>query len=319
MVSKSVTARHWSMLAALRLRDAACRFRSDVRLLSGGKVVSAKDLTDVLLFEPGEKCRVTLVVTGADEKRALAELTPLLLEATRPPDFNAAFFRAAAALELVPEAERRQDWLRVRRRLAEPDRLRLMERIRRWEASGRLRLSDRKDILLLLLYVRGRLGRLAEGICGTTRILKLLFIADQELDTGSLVRNPYRFQPYRFGPFTGAVYDDLAVLIDAGLVRREHLDEEGTPVIQCNAELDEGFASNGLTTLYRLTHKGREFARTLLEEVRSRRPNLEPGLEIVKRQFGALPLKELLRYIYTRYPEFTTESEILKRVLGKRG
>jgi len=33
--------------------------------------------------------------------------------------------------------------------------------------------------------------------------------------------------------------------------------------------------------------------------------------------FGTLPLTQLLRYVYTRYPEYTTASEIVAKVLGK--
>ena len=42
------------------------------------------------------------------------------------------------------------------------------------------------------------------------------------------MRNPYRFQPYRMGPFSAEVYDDLAVLVGAGLVRAAELEEDGT-------------------------------------------------------------------------------------------
>jgi hypothetical protein len=229
------------------------------------------------------------------------------------------FFRLARELELVSADEKQREWIRLRRLMAEPELARLQARVARFDAGARPRLQDRKDLVLLLLYVKGRFGRLAEGICGTTRILKLLFLASKELNVDALVRNPYSFQPYRYGPFTAALYNDLDMLIEAGLVRREHLDEDGVPVIQRGEEIDEGFGFNGLTTLYRLSRKGRRVAAALLELAAKKQHNIEPGLVVVKARFGSLPLLELMRYIYSRYPEYTAESEILEKVLGARG
>ncbi|OYD17262.1 hypothetical protein CH330_00550 [candidate division WOR-3 bacterium JGI_Cruoil_03_51_56] len=235
-------------------------------------------------------------------------------------DIDALFKQARKYLDhLVGQSNTDQAWKELQSRLQEPALKKMLERVRRFETgSGRLRITDRKDILALLLYVKGRYRKLGEGICGMTRILKLLFLAQEELEVDALVRNPYRFQPYKLGPFTPEVYDDLEVLRRAGLVKRETLDEDGFPVLQQDNEIDEGFKLNNLTTLYRLTAKGKRFARALLANGRKRKRNLEPGLTIIKGQFGAMPLHELLRYIYTRYPEYTTESVILEKILGKR-
>uniref|UniRef100_A0A7C4GHD6 DUF4065 domain-containing protein n=1 Tax=candidate division WOR-3 bacterium TaxID=2052148 RepID=A0A7C4GHD6_UNCW3 len=228
-----------------------------------------------------------------------------------------AFFRLCRDLELVEAGKREREWVRLRRRLAEPAVKELGRRVERFEQGrGRVRVRDRKDLILLLLHAPGRLGRLGEGIRGTTRVLKLLFVMLQELGAGRLVCNPYEFRAYRFGPFTAAVYDDLEVLRRAGLVRREQLDADGVPVVE-RERIDEGFEFNGLTTEFRLTRRGERFARALLADARRRRPDLEPGLAVLKAGLGALPLKALVRYIYERYPEFATESEILKAVLGE--
>jgi hypothetical protein len=206
-------------------------------------------------------------------------------------------------------------WRELQYRLQEPARKLLSERLAR-SATGKVRLGDRKDLLLLLLYVRGRFGKIGEGIPGTTRILKLLFIAARELNVDALVRTPYRFVPYRFGPFAPDLYSDIEVLVGCGLVKREELDESGEPVIRRDETIDEGLEYNGLTTLYRLTRKGRPFAAALLAAALRRQPNVQAGLEVVKRECGSLSLRELLRYVYSRYPEYATESEILKKVLG---
>jgi hypothetical protein len=108
----------------------------------------------------------------------------------------------------------------------------------------------------------------------------------------------------------------VAMLNQAGLVRTEQLDADGEPVIQRDESIDEGLAGNGLLTRYRLSRRGQAFARALLMSARARRPALEPGLSLLKARLGSLPLTDLLRYVYARYPEYTTESEILEKTLG---
>lgn len=227
------------------------------------------------------------------------------------------FFRLCRELQMVSPEAREREWVRLRRRLAEPAVSELALRVGRFEQGrSRVRVRDRKDLILLLLLAPGRLGRIGEGIRGTTRVMKLVFVMLEELAVGRLVRNPYQFQPYRFGPFAAAVYDDLEVLRRAGLVKRERLDEDGVPVIE-RETLDEGFEFNGLTTEYRLTKKGEKFARALLADAQRRKPDIEPGLRVLKAKLGSLPLKALVRYIYERHPQFATESEILKEILGE--
>jgi uncharacterized protein len=233
-------------------------------------------------------------------------------------DFGERYFRICRAIGLVEDEERESAWIAVRRLLSAPRIGELVRRVQRFEAGvSRLRSRDRPDLILLLLYSKGRLGRVGEPIRGTTRVLKLLFLAAKELGASNLVRPAYQFVPYRFGPFAAAVYDDLDVLIRAGLVRRTEVDEDNEPVIRADARVDERLAGNGVNVVYHLSGRGRRFAEALLRDAGRRKPGLEPGLAMLKARLGSLPLSELLRYIYTRYPEYTTESEILKKVLAR--
>uniref|UniRef100_A0A7C3EL94 Uncharacterized protein n=1 Tax=candidate division WOR-3 bacterium TaxID=2052148 RepID=A0A7C3EL94_UNCW3 len=204
---------------------------------------------------------------------------------------------------------------------------RLLRRLRRFrENPEKLRLGSRLDLLLLLLYAPGRTGRFAEPLLGMTRITKLLFIALNELKLGQLVPRPYRFVPYKLGPFAPEIYQDLELLISAGLVRAVSLEPDGTPVLSTDAKtirqllkLNSGVSRterlDAASLLFELTPQGRALARRLYQlAVRRQRP-LGPGLKILKARFGTLPLSRLLRYVYRRYPEYTTRSQIIDRIL----
>jgi hypothetical protein len=222
---------------------------------------------------------------------------------------------ARAWLDAAAAAPSDRAWRALAERRTQPALARLQARLDRWARGAAPRIADRVDLLLLLLNAPGRSGRHAEGVLGVTRLLKLLFLAGHELGADSLAPVPYAFVPYKFGPFCGAVYDDVSVLVRAGLVKRVELDEDGE--VHRADDIDEDLPQNGANVLYRLTRKGREFARALEAPARQKNRSLLPGLRVIKTQFGNLPLRDLLRYVYTRYPEYATESEILARVLGR--
>ncbi|MEO0074353.1 MAG: hypothetical protein ABIK43_06850 [candidate division WOR-3 bacterium] len=215
----------------------------------------------------------------------------------------------------------------LRRRLQQPALTAVCRRLDRFERlNSRPRLSQRSDILLLLLYLKDRLGRAATGICGITRIQKLLFLASHELGCQTAISKPYRFQPYRLGPFSAEVYDDIEGLAQAGIICRQNIDPSGMPVIQLDAGIAAGIRGlnhnlaeierlNTLSTQISLTARGERFARALAESARRKNPALLPALQALKAVWADRPLAELLTYVYKRYPGFTTESEILDRLL----
>ncbi|MCR4424140.1 MAG: hypothetical protein WHU95_07100 [candidate division WOR-3 bacterium] len=220
-------------------------------------------------------------------------------------------------------------WQKLQTRLTEKDRRTYSRRIAQLKTRpASIRLTDRKDILLLLLYLRGISGKLCEPILGITRITKLLFIAFQELALDTVIKNPYRFVPYKLGPFSPELYTDLKTLTDLGIITAHPLDPEGVPIINLDRALATFLATlnSGITATERLdavnlaftlTPQGKQIARLLAQTASRQKKNLLPGLQIVKTNFASLPLTQLLRYVYTRYPEYTTASEIVAKVLGK--
>jgi hypothetical protein len=73
---------------------------------------------------------------------------------------------------------------------------------------------------------------------------------------------------------------------------------------------------------YTITDNGIELLRDLLEKSEGRQKNqyelLRDSCTTIRRQFGSLSLKSLLRYVYDHYATYTTKSTILSRVIDVR-
>lgn len=163
----------------------------------------------------------------------------------------------------------------------------IMESTIKTKVTGNILEGPRKWILVLL-FVLG-------AIKGSTRLEKLLFLLKEEL---KVVDEPfYRFSPYLFGPFSAEALNDAKLLRDAGLI--EIIEET----------LDFSPLSDWIVVrkTYRLTEAGKEIAKHLFEELR-KRPEVREALRKIQ-QYNAMPLDELLSYVYKRYPEFKREEE----------
>lgn len=199
---------------------------------------------------------------------------------------------------------------------------------KRGSAMGQI---SRKDVILLLLGV-GEGVEGAEGINGITRLQKLLFLVEQEENIRT-ADNGFEFIPYKAGPYSSKLYDDLEFLENLGLltseVAGEATDEEAVEVDLSFEELMgectdtvEGTPSDALTTAdvyeehrYRLTEDGKDRVEKLLQ-----RGDYEPvvnGIRKIKSRFGGYSLNDLLYYVYTKYGEMTTESEIKDKILRR--
>jgi uncharacterized protein YwgA len=145
---------------------------------------------------------------------------------------------------------------------------------------------DRVLNLLLLLYADN--GR---KIVGRTRIEKLTFLVQKEIVEKQNIRvsdQDYSFKPWKFGPYTTEVIDDLEMLKEWGLVSISGFDENQEFVI---------------------TEKGRQIIERIIKE-RKMPPSLLPQIESIKKEYGRLSLDALLKKVYLKYPEYTKRSEI---------
>lgn len=186
----------------------------------------------------------------------------------------------------------------------------------------------RKQLLLLLIGLDSD-ARPEGSLSGLTRLQKFLFLLEREAGI-TPTAGGFEFQPYKAGPYSPKLYDDLELLENLGLIRGEATAEStateradidrlsfddligGPDEVDGTARTADAFQERR----YVLTEKGRERVEGLLADP-ANRPVVD-GIRKVKTKYTAYSLKDLLRYVYTKYPEMTTMSEILEEVLGRR-
>ena len=170
---------------------------------------------------------------------------------------------------------------------------------------------------LVLLVVRAAGGKLNS----ITRLQKLVFLITEDARYKRLVEAheaPHpEFRPYKMGPFAPELYEALQVLtsfepplMDAKPATPGAQDEVETALFVEGNDLDdaEPIPSGGpQPAAFVLTGSGKKVADYLW---RDSPPDLRATVETVLRDYGRLPLRELLRRVYREHEEWTTRSEI---------
>jgi uncharacterized protein len=166
------------------------------------------------------------------------------------------------------------------------------------------------DLILLLLDSSADPSR--EGrVNGVTRLEKLLFLLDRETPVSNQVTDPFEWRPYNFGPYSKGVYEAVELLEQVGLLteerrlRGETLDE----IEEASATLTD---VEGVERCFMLTANGKAVAKLLADRV----PEVARLVEHVGQQYGLMPLNQLIRYVYKRYPEYAEKSVIRDDILA---
>jgi uncharacterized phage-associated protein len=179
----------------------------------------------------------------------------------------------------------------------------------------------RGQMLMMLLAAPGVRGKEGEPIQGTTRLQKLLFLMEHEAKLKPSKGDDFDFTAWKFGPVSKELYDDLEKLENLGLLESEpvsepsktELDEYGLSFDDLMGEEESQSRDSFEEKRYRLSAKG-------LQWVRDRELHTEAFDKIkrIKEKYGALSLQDLLHYVYTKFPDMTTASEIKGKVLRRR-
>jgi uncharacterized protein YwgA len=183
-------------------------------------------------------------------------------------------------------------------------------------------IRNRASLVLALLYA----GDAAEAgqqrsapVEGITRLEKLLFLLNVEKKLLATVPEgeQFHFVPFRMGPWTQEVYDEVDFLESLGLLTKSdrsdrspaddvHDEELFDSAVIGKWQRASAISAAGSET-FQLTEAGRVRAAQLW---RSLSEDERKAIAEVKRKFNRMNLRQFLRYVYKQHPQFATESEI---------
>jgi len=163
------------------------------------------------------------------------------------------------------------------------------------------------DLVLLLLRAP---GATQDRVNGITRLEKLLFLADQESKLPGEVDEAFRFKAYNYGPYSKQVYEAVDLLEQAGLLSEEKVIEGKSLDAMEEAYVDVEDVE-GVERRFLLTNEGRAVADLLATQ----HPDMSAMLSSVKKKYGSLPLRQLIQYVYRRYPKYAEASLIRDQLL----
>jgi len=192
------------------------------------------------------------------------------------------------------------------------------------------KLKSSKDLLMLLLYVPDASGQEAAPIQGQTRLMKMVFLFNKELKKQFRKDESFddavfpEFKAYDYGPYSAQVYADLEFLVNMGFVDVEEasggeISEEERSEFDYwtatgNADDDVNLAQVGKT--FTLSEMGKQFVEAKVRDSWGVTKNQLDLLTEFKTRCCEASLHNLLRYVYSRYPDMTTKSKIKDNVLG---
>ena len=114
-----------------------------------------------------------------------------------------------------------------------------------------------------------------------TQLFKLVFLLAEETSLG---RDDafYEFLPHKYGPYSFALNRELEALVSQGYAEEQH---------------------SGTTILYSITPLG-------TRESSCVEPDKKKAVRFIYKRYGKLGIQPLLRDVYSRYPWFSTRSEL---------
>ncbi|WP_256289523.1 PadR family transcriptional regulator [Halobellus inordinatus] len=145
------------------------------------------------------------------------------------------------------------------------------------------------DVLLplALAYVDGN-----DEIEGATRFQKLAFLSQEETNIDQL----HKFQADKYGPFSPSLAAAIDSLENKGLIKKRV----------------EKTRSGKQKYNYRITDAGRRVIKSLQQDddKKEKVEDILSATQEIKRKNKDMPLDRLLRYVYKKYPSYTTKSEL---------
>ncbi len=179
------------------------------------------------------------------------------------------------------------------------------------------------DYLLLLLYLNNQ-----EPIKGAVRLTKMMFLFNEQISKmlkkkGLESEQLPDFIAYNYGPFSKDVYEQIELFAGIGFVSVTDINTKedmfGIDDVVETEFIDECYQGDSeLKTEnnfweYRITDVGKGFVeKELLTDLTDEHKEI---LETFKRKITEMPIRQLLYYVYTKYPNYTEKSLIKDEVL----
>lgn len=172
---------------------------------------------------------------------------------------------------------------------------------------------DPEDVILLLLDANERLfGN--KYLNGITRLEKLVFLLERE--TTFDMAGFFDFKAYNFGPFSKEVYEGIDFLENMDLLESNDRPYTSFYSTSGEAKLDQlisdsadDFSDSEVTEkLFSLTESGKMVAQKLRELKEKTHPSDLEQLESILKKYGKLSLHQIIKYVYSQYPEMAEES-----------
>ncbi len=179
------------------------------------------------------------------------------------------------------------------------------------------------DYLLLLLYLNNQ-----EPIKGAVRLTKMMFLFKEQIsdilkNKGLESEKLPDFMAYNYGPFSKDVYEQIELFTGIGFVKVTDINiKEEMAEIDDVVEtefIDECYQGDSELKMennfweYRITDVGIGFVeKELLGNLTGEQKEI---LEAFKHKITKMSIKQLLYYVYTKYPNYTEKSLIKDEVL----
>jgi uncharacterized protein YwgA len=182
------------------------------------------------------------------------------------------------------------------------------------------------DYLLTLFYLPD--GK-STPIEGKTRITKMMFLFNKEiypkLDVTDITSEDLlpKFVAYNYGPFSKDVHEQLYIFCNIGFlsIKERELNIVDSEELDVTDDLegiedvnDKLVGGNPTVEQFVLTDRGKNFVK---EKILSLLTSTQ--IEILtkfKERIITMPLKDILSYVYRKYPDFIENSLIKEQVLG---
>lgn len=158
------------------------------------------------------------------------------------------------------------------------------------------------DAIILLLGTRIKGLSHNPELKGITRLEKLMFLIGKETQAMNWLKDNFEFEAAPFGPFSSKLYQTVDMLLSAELIK-----ERRTISVNNLDSWEEenliGIENNSCTMRnFNLTQRGEEYYNSLVKDIDKK--TLEK-ISSFKNTFAFLPIRLLVRYTYSMYPEYT--------------